>query len=80
MVFTKVGSPYGANPITLYSPELTLKPAKYVNAEYKSPSECGKRCSCAISSVLPRPIPIDDVAHSPTPSIVRTAASSNGDG
>ena len=26
------GSPYGASPITLYSPELTLKPVKYVSA------------------------------------------------
>ena len=30
--------------------------------------------------VLPRPTPSDVVAHSPTPSIVRMAASSNGDG
>ena len=31
-------------------------------------------------SALPRPTPIVAVAHSPTPSIVRIAASSNGDG
>ncbi len=77
---TYFGSPYGARPITLYSPEFTLKPAKYVNAEYRRPSECGKRCSRSSSSVWPRPTPIDEVAHSPTPSIVTTAASSNGDG
>ena len=29
---------------------------------------------------LPRPTPIEAVAHSPTPSIVRMAASSNGEG
>ena len=29
---------------------------------------------------LPRPTPNDAVAHSPTPSIVRKAASSNGEG
>ena len=40
------GSPYGARPISLYSPEFTLNPQKYVNAEYSSPSECGKRSSC----------------------------------
>ena len=28
----------------------------------------------------PRPTPIDEVAHSPTPSIVTIAACSNGDG
>ena len=31
-------------------------------------------------SVLPRPMPTEVVAHSPTPSIVSTAASSNGEG
>ena len=30
--------------------------------------------------MLPRPTPIVAVAHSPTPSIVRMAASSNGEG
>ena len=34
----------------------------------------------SISIVDPRPTPIEDVAHSPTPSIVSTAALSNGDG
>ena len=80
MVLTNDGSPYGARPITLYSPELTLKPAKYVKAEYNSPRECGNRCSRTISRSLPLPTPIDEVAHSPTPSIVTTAACSNGDG
>ena len=30
---TNIGFPYGANPINLYSPLLTLKPVKYVKAE-----------------------------------------------
>ena len=33
-----------------------------------------------MSSDAPFPCPIEEVAHSPTPSIVRTAASSKGDG
>ena len=36
---TYFGSPYGAKPMSLYSPELTLNPVKYVKAEYSSPSE-----------------------------------------
>ena len=74
------GSPYGASPISLYSPELTLNPVKYVNAEYSSPSECGNRSSWVRSMRLPRPTPYEAVAHSPTPSSVKIAASSNGDG
>jgi len=31
--------PYGANPMSLYSPELTRKPVKYVKAEKSSPNE-----------------------------------------
>ena len=80
MIGTHRGSPYGASPITLYSPELTLKPVKYVNAEYSSPGESGHWSSISISRSEPRPAPIDAVAHSPTPSIVSTAASSNGEG
>ncbi len=80
MSFTYFGSPYGASPITLYSPEFTLKPVKYVKAEYSRPSECGKRSSRSSSRSLPRPTPIEDVAHSPTPSIVTTAACSKGEG
>src|SRR5436305_13459980 len=74
------GSPYGARPMTLYSPEFTRKPVKYVNAEYSRPTECGNRCCFNSSIVDPRPTPIDEVAHSPTPSIVRIAAFSKGDG
>src|SRR5947199_5183556 len=80
MSLTYFGSPYGARPITLYSPEFTRKPVKYVKAEYSSPSECGNRCCFSISIDDPRPTPIDEVAHSPTPSMVRMAASSYGDG
>jgi hypothetical protein len=57
-----------------------LNPVKCVNAEYSRPSECGKRSSRSISISEPRPTPIEDVAHSPTPSIVTIAACSNGDG
>ena len=80
IAFTYVGWPYGASPITLYSPEFTLKPVKYVNAEYSRPSEWGNRCSRRSVSSWPRPTPMEEVAHSPTPSIVTMAASSNGDG
>src|SRR5947207_14987438 len=74
------GYPYGANPINLYSPEFTLNPVKYVNAEYNNPSECGKRSSCDSRIRFPAPLPKLVVAHSPTPSIVKIAACSNGDG
>src|SRR4051812_8844657 len=80
MMSRYLGSPYGARPIILYSPELTLKPVKYVNAEYKRPNEWGKRISRSSVSRLPSPKPDDAVAHSPTPSSVSTAARSNGDG
>jgi len=39
---TYLGSPYGAMPITLYSPSFTSNPRNAVNAEYSRPSECGK--------------------------------------
>ncbi len=80
IVWTYFGSPYGASPMILYSPELTLKPVKYVNAEYSRPSECGKRSSLSSSISWPLPTPMDEVAHSPTPSMVTMAACSNGDG
>jgi len=80
IVWTYFGSPYGASPMTLYSPEFTLNPVKYVNAEYSRPSECGKRSSRISSTSSPRPTPTDEVAHSPTPSIVTIAACSKGDG
>src|SRR4051812_33613775 len=80
IVCTYFGSPYGARPMILYSPELTLKPVKYVNAEYSRPRECGNRSSRSISISLPRPAPTDDVAHSPTPFIGRNPACSNGGG
>ena len=41
---------------------------------------CGQWISRTVSSVLPRPIATDVVAHSPTPSMVSTTASSNGEG
>ncbi len=66
--------------MTLYSPEFTLNPVKYVNAEYNSPSECGKRSSRVSSISFPLPTPTEDVDHSPTPSMVTMAACSNGDG
>ena len=40
----------------------------------------GKRISFLISRLLPHPIEIVVVAHSPTPSAVNTTASSKGDG
>ena len=43
-------------------------------ASRASAARRGSRCRCR------GPMPIDAVAHSPTPSIVRIAASSNGDG
>ena len=57
-----------------------------MNTEYSRPSECGKRSSCVRSSWLAPPCPQSAVArpqvavvHSPTPSTVSTAASSNGE-
>ena len=75
-----MGFPYGASPITLYSPEFTLKPVKYVKAEYNNPRECGKLISFKTfkSELLPRAT--EDVAHSPTPSMVKIAADLNGEG
>jgi ABC-type iron transport system FetAB ATPase subunit len=49
-----------------------------VNAEYRSPSECGKSIVSRMSMLLPSPTPRVVVFHSPTPSTVSTAASSNG--
>ena len=51
-----------------------------MKAEYRNPSECGKWISLCTSRLLPFPIAADVVAHSPTPSMVSTTASSNGDG
>ena len=51
-----------------------------VNALYSSPSECGKLTSCFNSTRLSRPKPQVVVLHSPTPSSVTIAASSNGEG
>src|SRR5207248_5221253 len=43
----------------LYSPEFTLNPMWYVNAEYRSPSESGQ-CSSRITSMsLSLPIPTE---------------------
>ena len=44
------------------------------------PSECGNGISQSGVSSLPRPSHADVVAHSPTPSMHRTAAVSNGEG
>ena len=63
--------------VVLYRPDVFRLA---VNAEYSSPSECGKRSSWSISMPAPRPTPTDEVAHSPTPSIVTIAASSKGEG
>jgi len=41
---------------------------------------CGQWISRRVSRVLARPIASEVVAHSPTPSMVRTSASSNGEG
>ena len=49
-------------------------------AEYIKPKEWGKWISLVTFSVLPLPTAKEVVAHSPTPSMVKTAASSNGDG
>src|SRR3989442_467509 len=51
-----------------------------VNMLYSHPKLSGKRNSFSKVISLPRPIPIELVAHSPTPSIVRIAASSKGEG
>ena len=66
-------------PITLYSPSLTSKPRNAVNAEYSSPSECGNIICFLMSTWLPLPTPQVPVTHSPTPSTVMIAASSNGE-
>jgi hypothetical protein len=44
------------------------------------PSESGKCISLRRRSRVPSPTPMDAVAHSPTPSMVRMAASSKGEG
>ena len=51
-----------------------------MKAEYNRPRECGKWISFLISNLLPLPIATVVVAHSPTPSAVKTIASSKGDG
>ena len=51
-----------------------------MNAEYSSPKECGNCISFFTSKVFPFPKATVVVAHSPTPSAVRTTAWSNGDG
>src|SRR6187401_1710014 len=66
-------------PMSLYSPSLISKPQYAVKAEYRSPSECGKRISLKISIFVSRPTPMVAVDHSPAPSTVRMAASLNGD-
>ena len=80
IILANLGSPYGAKPISLYSPELIRNPQKEVNAEYKRPSEWGKRISLSISIWFSLPFAIVVVAHSPTPSMVNIAASLNGEG
>ena len=67
--------------MSLYSPELTLKPQKYVIALYSRPSECGivdLREQLDPVAVPARRCVV--VAHSPTPSMVRIAARVNGEG
>ena len=66
--------------MSLYSPEFTSNPQYWVNAEYMSPSECGKWISLETARAFPFPSAREVVAHSPTPSMVRTAALSKGDG
>ena len=51
-----------------------------MNAEYNSPKECGNSISFFTSKSFPLPTATVVVAHSPTPSAVKTTASSNGDG
>src|SRR5215470_14385508 len=80
MVSTYFGSPYGASPMSLYSPEFTRKPQYAVKAEYSRPIECGYDSWRSSVTVLPRPTPMLLVADSPTPSKVSTAADANGDG
>ncbi|OQC66002.1 MAG: hypothetical protein BWX47_02160 [candidate division Hyd24-12 bacterium ADurb.Bin004] len=82
-----LGSPYGAMPITLYSPSLTWKPRNAVKAEYRSPMECGNLCSLSSLIQLPQsaareflPTPDAVVVHSPTPSMVSSAVSSSWKG
>src|SRR5229473_3166311 len=65
--------------MTLYSPSLTSKPRNAVNALYRSPREWGNSICLRKSMRLPRPQPQVPVTHSPTPSTVRIAASSNGE-
>ena len=51
-----------------------------MKAEYSNPKEFGKLISFLIESLFLEPIPTDVVAHSPTPSAVRTIADWNGEG
>ncbi len=51
-----------------------------MKALYRSPRLWGKRISLSIVTSVPLPTPKEAVAHSPTPSTVRMAASSKGEG
>jgi len=70
MALTYLGSPYGASPMTLYSPEFTLEAGVVREGRIEETEEWGKCCSARIVTLLPQPTPYDEVAFSPTPSIV----------
>ena len=65
--------------MSLYSPSLISKPQYAVKAEYRSPTEWGKRISLMTSILFPRPMAMVEVVHSPAPSTVRMADSSKGE-
>ena len=74
-----LASPYGANPITLYSPSFGLNPKNAVSEEYNIPNEWGKFIDCIFSILFLLPLAKTVVSHSPTPSTDSMFASLNGD-
>ena len=71
-------SPYGANPITLYSPSFGLNPKNAVNVEYNIPKECGNLTE-PIFLISSDAFASEVVSHSPTPSTDNKADSLKGD-
>ena len=64
--------------MTLYSPSFTAKPKKAVKTLYNSPRLWGKRSSWSGCRPSGPARQVVVVAHSPTPSTVRTAARGKG--
>src|SRR5262249_36981868 len=73
------GDPEGRHPHHLVLPLIHLESQNAAHGLQNKPTECGKRISLTSRISVPRPTPRLAVVHSPTPSTVRIAASSNGE-